>query len=263
MLSFSKYLCHLESGDVLPSSSNLSSTAAFCASAPSSPCIEALFAGFAGGDTDPRGGLGAGALPHVRTFCEAVLYECLALEKAEVLPAYLRLYHLAANLTQASHSLPVHSVRVLAAYYASPALSRMHAGFLTGGAASEPLLQPTFVHSLCAQLDMLFSSLAFDAQMGRRTAAVAAAFQDGASLEASGGTRLFETQRRILFGAFLAHNGIRTSNCIAVSSAAGGELLPFMLATVMSAKDGDPRGTHATALRIAALGASNGPWSSP
>ena len=45
-----------------------------------------------------------------------VLYECLALEKAEVLPTYLRLYHLTGSLTQLTHSLPAQSVRMLAAY---------------------------------------------------------------------------------------------------------------------------------------------------
>ena len=79
--------------------------------------------------------------------------EYLALEKAEVLPAYLRLYHLTASLTQLAHSLPVHSVRMLSAYYASPTLASMRAGLLPPGLShdgytpTEPLLQPTRIRS--------------------------------------------------------------------------------------------------------------------
>ena len=51
-----------------------------------------------------------------------MLYECLALEKAEVLPAYVRLYHLATNTTHLAHSLPVHSLRLLATYSSARAL---------------------------------------------------------------------------------------------------------------------------------------------
>ena len=51
-------------------------------------------AGGAAGGGGAADALALGALPEVRTFCESVLYECLAREKAEVLPGYLRLYHL-------------------------------------------------------------------------------------------------------------------------------------------------------------------------
>ena len=219
-----------------------------------------------------------GALPDVRTFCEAVLYECLALEKAEVLPAYLRLYHLTASLTQLAHSLPVHSVRMLSAYYASPTLASMRAGLLPPGLShdgytpSEPLLQPTFIHSLTSQLDALFSSLSFDAQLGRHGPS-GPATRLGAGAHAAGvthnGTTISEGQRRILYGAFLALHGILPANHIIPAghtSAAGAELLPFILATLVArggdanATAGDTRGLHAAALRIAALGASDSPW---
>ena len=75
-----------------------------------------------------------------------------------------------------------------------------------------------------------------------------------------------EGQRRILYGAFLSHHGIRPNSQLAASGAAGAELLPFILATLSAngnpAAGGDPRGLHATALRVAALGASDSPWAS-
>ena len=224
----------------------------------------------------------------MRTFCETVLYECLAHEKAEVLPSYLRLYHLLVMLTQLVHSLPIHSVRMLSAYYASPTLAGMRTGLLEAAAASssdvdpaatEPLLQPTFIHSLCAQLDALFSSLSFDAQLGRRGSAgggrAGAGGAQGSAVGAQAGALssgtaglgqaaatcalVGEGQRRILYGAFLAHHGIRPSSHLPASGAAGAELLPFIMAQLMAnggaAAGGDPRGLHATALRIATLGA--------
>lgn len=205
-----------------------------------------------------------GALPDVRTFCEAVLYECLAMEKADVLPAYLRLFHLATALPLLTHSLPIHSVRMLSAYYASPTLASMRE---KGGAAAEtsdggtqqsaPLLQPAFIHALASQLDELFASLHFDAQLGRHSG--------GAPASHAPSTHVSDGQRRILYGAFLAFHGILPSNQMGVSAAAGAELLPFILATLMQHQGGehalgDTRGLHATALRIAALGLSESPW---
>ena len=137
---------------------------------------------------------------------------------------------------------------------------------------TEPLLQPTFIHSLTSQLDALFSSLSFDAQLGRHgpsggaTRLGAAAHSAGAT---HNGTTISEGQRRILYGAFLALHGILPANHIipaSHTSAAGAELLPFILATLVArggdanATAGDTRGLHAAALRIAALGASDSPW---
>jgi len=215
-----------------------------------------------------RGGVacGLGALPDVRTFCEAVLYECLAMEKAEVLPAYLRLYHLIATLPQLTHAMPVHSVRLLAAYYASPTLAAMRAGLLAAGesddgsASSAPLLQPTFIHSITSHLDASFTALNFDAQLGRQGGgggAHPAPLQSGASVS--------DGQRHILYGAFLALHGILPAHHTGVSTAAGAEMLPFIMATLVARgggadASGDMRGLHATALRIAAVGASESPW---
>ena len=207
MLSFSKHLCHAEGADVAQSVGSVSSIAS---SLPTSPCNEVLRAGFAGtaglDDIDPYGGrFGMGALPEMHTFCEAVLFESLALEKAEVLPAYLQLYHLAATLTQIAHSLPVYSVRILAAYYTSPALTRMRDGLTSGNAASEPLLQASFVHSLCVRFDALLSPFSLDAKPGPRAQAGIPASAARGPLP---GTPLCEEQWRILHGAFLAQNGV-------------------------------------------------------
>ena len=175
-----------------------------------------------------------------------------------------------------SSSLPIHSVRVLAAYHSSPTQSIMRASSSTeaGGAAdgeaaddpsaSEPLLQPTFVHSLLTQLDTLFSALGFDHQLCRRDGDAGGASTPMNDLAAS----ISDEQRKILYGAFLCYHGILPSHQITASGAADAELLPFIMASLTQRAGepdaiGDPKGLHATALRIAALGASANPWSPP
>ena len=279
LLAFSQHLCHMV--------------------AASGGAVGAAFAAFAacpignGGSASPSGAgkllhnrrpasesssvgvHGVGALPDARNFCEAVLYECLAMEKAEVLPAYLRLYHLTATLPQLTHGLPVHSVRMLSAYYASPTLTAMRPGLLGSAAldsasgTNEPLLQPTFIHSLTAQLDTLFSLLQFDTQLGRQLAeggGTAAAVASATALTVTRG--ISDGQKRILYGAFLAFHGILFSH-VGSSSTTGAELLPLVVATLATRASaeisgdfsgGDTRGLHATALRIAALGANESPW---
>ena len=167
----------------------------------------------------------------------------------------------------------MHSVRMLSAYYASPTLAAMRAGLAAthhdGSTSAEPLLQPTFIHALSAQLDGLFTALHFDTQLGRHAPSGGAA--GGGAGGAVGGPMadvaagVTEGQRRILFGAFLALHGILPHNHVGGSSAAGAELLPFILATLVKragegGAPGDTRGLHAAALRIAALGASESPW---
>ena len=134
-----------------------------------------------------------------------------------------------------------------------------------GSASSEPLLQPTFIQALTAHLDSLFTALDFDAQLGRHTADAGAGSGGGAPPDAAAGVT--DGQRSILYGAFLSHHGILPHNHVGGSSAAGAELLPFILATLVSRAGeggapagGDTRGLHAAALRVAALGARENPW---
>lgn len=92
----------------------------------------------------------AASVQHTSSFCEAVLYECISQEKAEMIPVYLELYHLSLVFRQTSNSLPLHSLRLLNCYYSSRLLHSMRSGL--SGASAEPPLQPAFVSSLCAQV---------------------------------------------------------------------------------------------------------------
>ena len=87
----------------------------------------------------------------------------------------------------------------------------------------------------------------------------------GTDHEAGG---ISDGQKRILYGAFLAFHGILFSH-VGSSSTTGAELLPLVVATLATRASaeisgdfsgGDTRGLHATALRIAALGANESPW---
>ena len=184
-----------------------------------------------------------------------------------MLPAYLRLYHLTATPQHLTHSLPVHSVRLLSTYYASPTFDAMRAGLESeGGSSAEPQLQPTFIHLLCERLDALFSSLRFDAKL--TLSAPVGATPPTAAADDGHNPLLCDEQRRILYGAFLAFHGISPSSKLAASTAAGAELLPFIAAHLATLAGpaaaggtaGSQAGLHAMALRYAALGAEPSPW---
>ena len=266
MLAFSQHLCH---ADGLAPASPPPPLAPTASNSPTRvEAVEAATATATATAADGGGGGGGGAaLADVRSYCEAVLYECLAHEKAEVLPSYLRLYHLSTTLRQLTSSLPVHSLRLLSAYYSSPTLAALQSVCGNDGHAhngemaapmtcAEPLLQPTFLHSLWAQLDALFTSLGFDRQLSRHVADPAAAA--GATALAS----MSAEQLQVLYAAFLTFHAIPPAHLVAPTSAASAELLPFIAASLAAsgATGGGERGLHATALRIAALGAASSPW---
>ena len=104
-----------------------------------------------------------GSTPALHTFCESALFECLAQEKAELLPTYLQLYHLGINLRHVNSALPLASIRLLSAYYGSHLLHGMRQG-VEGEPQHQPTsygLQPAFVSSLTEQIRHFLSSIDF------------------------------------------------------------------------------------------------------
>jgi hypothetical protein len=88
--------------------------------------------------------------PRLREFCEAILYECLTEEKAELIPAYLHLYHLALRLQRAGGApVAMPSLRLLAAYAPSSLAARLAAG----GGPREPPIQLPFLRLLCHHVE--------------------------------------------------------------------------------------------------------------
>ena len=65
-----------------------------------------------------------------------------------------------------------------------------------------------------------------------------------------------------LYADFLTYHAIPPSYLVAPTAAASAELLPFIAASLAASglPMGGERGLHATALRIAALGATPSPW---
>lgn len=217
---------------------------------------------------DARGSSQTELRRELRSFCEAVLYECLAHEKAELIPVYMSLHHLARMLRHVTSSLPLHSARLLAAYYSSGGPARIARAADGDGAAPPaeaetavgPPLQPAFVQSLLSTLDASFSSFGFDSMLAAPAADPAAKAAAGAG--AAGG--LCAEQLRVLYGGFLAFHGVPVPRTLPPSAPMGAEFLPFLLAHLTAQGEpyaaGGQRGLHAVALRMAAVGAAPTPW---
>ena len=260
LLAFTQHLCHSDRlAPPTPATAGNAKTSEDAAAA-------ATLAVLTGGEAS-RGA----ALAEVRSFCEGVLYECLVHEKAEVLSSYLRLYHMSATLRHLPSSLPVHSLRLISAYYASQMFSVLlqerpfsadrETEVAGTTAAAEPLVQPTFFRSLSAQLDQLFSSMRFDHQLANHLASMPDAPHGAAAHVELSGTSA--EQVRIMYAAFLTFHGIPDMRLVTPTPDASAELLPFIanslaVANPLCSNDGSER--HSTTLRVASQSACVSPW---
>lgn len=108
------------------------------------------------------------SVPQLREFCEAILYECLAEEKADLIPAYLHLYHLALHVQRAGYApVAMPSLRVVAAYAPSALIARLAAG----GGPREPPIQLPFLRSLCHYIEACAARHGHERWTQTRTAA--------------------------------------------------------------------------------------------
>lgn len=192
-----------------------------------------------------------GSTPALHTFCESALFECLAQEKAELLPTYLQLYHLGINLRHVNSALPLASIRLLSAYYGSHLLHGMRQG-VEGEPQHQPTsygLQPAFVSSLTEQIRHFLSSIDFSRLAipeGFRTLASPAPAPSSlppgapppAPLTPSASSLSIE-QLRVLFGCFLAFNGLPATPPPLPAAAYSPEMLPFVVARLLRAKQAE------------------------
>ncbi|KAL1503732.1 hypothetical protein AB1Y20_012203 [Prymnesium parvum] len=189
----------------------------------------------------------AASMQHTSSFCEAVLYECIAQEKAEMIPVYLELYHLSLTLRHTLHSLSLHSLRLLDCYYSSRLIHSMRRDL--GAASAEPPLQPAFVASLSAQIRLFFSIIDFsrlgsDIPPCPSNASAARSDAVGAPFAADVSSLSLE-QLRSLYGASLALHGVTHEERLVSTAECAPEMLPFLVSRLLQSSGSSAPGASA------------------